>query len=48
MSHMPKDECHETDLSTCATDVWPNSRLTCEIKVSHELQGLVIRLPYSA
>ncbi|CAB3722100.1 2Fe-2S iron-sulfur cluster-binding protein [Paraburkholderia rhynchosiae] len=45
VSHMPPAESYETDMLTCAMDVQENSRLTCQINVTPELDGLVIRLP---
>ena len=35
----------ETDMLSCAVDVEANSRLTCQIEMTQELDGLVIRLP---
>ncbi|MBI1180228.1 MAG: 2Fe-2S iron-sulfur cluster binding domain-containing protein [Alphaproteobacteria bacterium] len=35
----------ELDMLSCAVDVEPNSRLTCQIEMSEALDGLVIRLP---
>jgi ferredoxin, 2Fe-2S len=43
--HMPAAEPYETDMLTCAMDVRENSRLTCQIFVTPELDGLVLRLP---
>ncbi len=31
----------------CAIDVRPNSRLTCQLTVSDELDGLVVQVPAS-
>ena len=31
----------------CAVDPMPNSRLSCQITVTDELDGLVVRLPES-
>lgn len=45
LSRMPQPESHELAMLTCAADVMPNSRLTCQIPVTAELDGLVIRLP---
>src|SRR5271156_2989131 len=47
ISRVPGAACHETELLESAADLRPNSRLTCEIKVTAELDGLVIRLPPS-
>jgi 2Fe-2S ferredoxin len=35
----------EEDMLDFAFDVRPNSRLSCQIKVSDELDGLVVRVP---
>jgi 2Fe-2S ferredoxin len=35
----------EQDMLECAMDVQESSRLSCQIKVSDELDGLVVRLP---
>ena len=35
----------EEDMLDFAFDVKPNSRLSCQIKVSEELEGLVVRTP---
>lgn len=47
VSHMPTAESYESDMLSCAMDVTENSRLTCQIMVTPELDGLVIRLPAS-
>jgi len=39
----PSEE--EQDMLSCAVDVLPSSRLTCQIEMTPELDGLVIRLP---
>ena len=44
---MPPPEGYETDMLSCAMDVRPNSRLTCQLNVTPDLDGLVIRLPAS-
>jgi 2Fe-2S ferredoxin len=38
---------HENEAFTleCAIDVRPNSRLSCQIEVTEELDGLVVHLP---
>ncbi|MCP3710504.1 2Fe-2S iron-sulfur cluster-binding protein [Paraburkholderia sp. CNPSo 3274] len=46
--HMPTAESYEVDMLTCAMDVRENSRLTCQIFMTPELDGLVVRLPGSA
>lgn len=45
--HMPAAESYEHDMLTCAMDVTESSRLTCQIFVTPELDGLVIKLPTS-
>ena len=35
----------EQDMLECAMDVQGNSRLSCQIEVSDELDGLVVRMP---
>ncbi|HTZ01879.1 MAG TPA: 2Fe-2S iron-sulfur cluster-binding protein [Xanthobacteraceae bacterium] len=35
----------EEDMLDFAYDVQPNSRLSCQIKVSEELNGLIVRTP---
>jgi len=37
----------EESMLDFASDVAPNSRLSCQIKVTDELDGLVVRLPES-
>lgn len=38
-------EAMEEDMLDFAYDVRPNSRLSCQIKVSDDLDGLVVRVP---
>ena len=42
----PKEDMEETMLDF-AQDLEPNSRLSCQIKVTEELDGLVVRMPKS-
>ena len=35
----------EKDMLECAMDLQDNSRLSCQIEVSDELDGLVVRMP---
>lgn len=35
----------EKDMLECAMDLQDNSRLSCQIEVSDELNGLVVRMP---
>lgn len=46
-SRVPAAEPSEVEMLTCAVDVRENSRLTCQIRVTAELDGLVLRLPRS-
>lgn len=43
--HMPAAEPYEHDMLSCAMDVTEHSRLTCQILITPELDGLVIKLP---
>ena len=36
---------HETDMLECVVDQQDNSRLSCQIQITDELDGLVVRLP---
>lgn len=47
MAHVPPAEPYEIDMLSCAMDVLPNSRLTCQLNLTPELDGLVIVLPKS-
>lgn len=42
----PKSDMEETMLDF-APDIQPNSRLSCQIKVTQELEGLIVRMPTS-
>ena len=44
---IPKPDSMEVDMLTVAMEPRDNSRLTCQIKVTAELDGIVIRLPES-
>ena len=35
---------HELDMLTCVQKLQPNSRLTCQIKMTQDLDGLVIHI----
>ncbi len=37
----------EQDMLECVLDPQPNSRLSCQITVTEDLDGLVVRLPES-
>jgi 2Fe-2S ferredoxin len=46
MGRVPPASADEVDMIDAGCfDVQPNSRLTCQIRVKEELDGLVIRLP---
>jgi 2Fe-2S ferredoxin len=42
----PKSDMEETMLDF-APEIQPNSRLSCQIKVTKELDGLIVRMPTS-
>ncbi|MFL5087364.1 MAG: 2Fe-2S ferredoxin, partial [Xanthobacteraceae bacterium] len=42
---LPPPEQNEKDMVEGALDVTENSRLSCQIKVTDELDGLVVRTP---
>jgi 2Fe-2S ferredoxin len=42
----PKSDMEETMLDF-APEIQPNSRLSCQIKVTKDLDGLVVRMPHS-
>jgi 2Fe-2S ferredoxin len=44
---LPKPEPMESDMLDFAVDPRPTSRLSCQIKLSEELDGLVLNLPTS-
>lgn len=47
LDRMPPPAPDELDMLGCAIDVRDNSRLTCQVAVTPELDGLVVRLPAS-
>lgn len=47
LSRLPPAESTEVDMLDCALDVKENSRLTCQIRLTQDLDGLVIHLPNS-
>ncbi|NWG46094.1 MAG: 2Fe-2S iron-sulfur cluster binding domain-containing protein [Alphaproteobacteria bacterium] len=47
MDKVGKAEGMETSMLDFAEDVAPNSRLSCQIRVTPELDGLVVRTPKS-
>ncbi len=44
---LPKQQEMEVSMLDFADDVRPNSRLSCQIKVKPELDGLIVRTPKS-
>ncbi|ATB37919.1 (2Fe-2S) ferredoxin [Cystobacter fuscus] len=46
-SKLPPPDAAEEGMIACAFHVKPNSRLTCQIKVTPALDGMVVRLPVS-
>jgi 2Fe-2S ferredoxin len=47
LDKMPKKDDMEVTMLDFAPEVEANSRLSCQIKVSPELDGLVVRMPKS-
>ena len=45
MTNVGTAEAMEEDMLDFAFDVKPNSRLSCQIRVSDDLEGLVVRVP---
>ena len=45
MTNVGAAEAMEEDMLDFAFDVKPNSRLSCQIRVSDDLEGLVVRVP---
>ncbi len=45
LAKLPKQERMEEDMLDFAFDVRPNSRLSCQIKVTEALDGLVVTTP---
>ena len=45
LTKLPPASDEEIEILNCAFDIRPNSRLTCQLQVTDELDGLVIRLP---
>ena len=41
----PADDTEEAVLEIAAIERQPNSRLSCQIKVTAELEGLIVRMP---
>jgi 2Fe-2S ferredoxin len=47
VAHVPPADSDEAAMLECAMHVQEHSRLTCQITVTPELDGLIIRLPVS-
>ena len=47
LGRLPAASSAEKDMIDCALHVQDNSRLSCQIEVKDELDGLVVRLPES-
>ena len=47
LTKLPPPDAAEAGMIECAYHVRPNSRLTCQLKVTPALDGLVLRLPVS-
>ncbi|OIQ64501.1 ferredoxin-6 [mine drainage metagenome] len=45
VDRLPKKDAMEEDMLDFGFDVRPNSRLSCQIKVTDELDGLVVSTP---
>ena len=46
-SRLPAAESAERDMLECALDPQDNSRLSCQIRITPQTDGLVVRLPRS-
>jgi 2Fe-2S ferredoxin len=44
---LPDAEEMEKDMLICAHDPRPNSRLSCQLRITDELDGLVVHIPES-
>jgi len=47
IARIPVAEANEQSMLECVLDGAANSRLTCQIKITPEMDGLVVRLPKS-
>jgi len=43
--HFAEPQSEELEMLDCALDPEPNSRLSCQLPVTDEIDGLVVRLP---
>ncbi|HSV34393.1 MAG TPA: 2Fe-2S iron-sulfur cluster-binding protein [Ramlibacter sp.] len=46
-ARLPQPESAELDMIECALDPQPNSRLSCQLRMTSHSDGLVVRLPKS-
>lgn len=44
---LPLQAANEVEMLDCAIDRKPNSRLSCQLKLQPEFDGLIVRLPVS-
>ncbi|NVB40983.1 2Fe-2S iron-sulfur cluster binding domain-containing protein [Pseudenhygromyxa sp. WMMC2535] len=44
---LPRPEANEAAMVECAFEVQANSRLSCQLTVTPELDGLIVRIPSS-
>ena len=44
---IPAASATESEMLAATSDPRPNSRLSCQIKVSPEMEGLIVHLPHS-
>jgi 2Fe-2S ferredoxin len=47
VGHLPEPDVMEKGLLKCVSEPRPNSRLSCQIEITEQLDGLVVRLPES-
>jgi 2Fe-2S ferredoxin len=47
VSRLPAVESAEQEMLECALDPQPDSRLSCQIRLTPQVDGLVVRLPRS-
>lgn len=47
LAKLPPPDAAEEGMISCAYHVQPNSRLTCQLKVTPALEGMVVRIPVS-
>ena len=47
VAQLPAAESAEQDMLECALDPLENSRLSCQVRVTQQCDGLVVRLPKS-